>query len=320
VANKRIKQQQCERLRLPVGTQRRLWSESGGYCQSPTCSDFLFAENVDVDFAQMAHIVGASQNGPRGDSALTSEERAHHSNITVLCPKCHIVIDRMPNDYPLAVLRGWKARHQSKLAQAFGTPEFDYRLAARHFVEPLLAQNRAVFQTYGPREDDFDEDRANLWQKHARQTIVPNNQRIIRTLRQNWKLLTSDERDTAELFGLHVEEFDARHVLGDRGRKTAHVTDIYDPRRLNMPIFFQQMETSDEARRKQRNRIHVDVFVPDDQARARIDAGAAAGGRIVYDDQAPDWWTLADPEGNELDIAVSVGREERGRAAQAEAN
>jgi 4a-hydroxytetrahydrobiopterin dehydratase len=26
-------------------------------------------------------------------------------------------------------------------------------------------------------------------------------------------------------------------------------------------------------------------------------------GRIVYDGHAPDWWTLADPEGNEVDIA-----------------
>ena len=29
----------------------------------------------------------------------------------------------------------------------------------------------------------------------------------------------------------------------------------------------------------------------------------AAGGRIVYDGHAPDWWTLADPEGNEVDVA-----------------
>lgn len=88
------------------------------------------------------------------------------------------------------------------------------------------------------------------------------------------------------------------------------VTDIFDPRRLNLPIFFQQMPASEEARRNQRNRIHVDVFVPDDQARSRIDAALAAGGRIAYDAEAPEWWTLADPEGNEVDIAVSAGREE----------
>ncbi len=96
--------------------------------------------------------------------------------------------------------------------------------------------------------------------------------------------------------------------------------DIYDPRRLSLPIFFQQMPASEEARRRQRNRIHVDVFVPDDEARVRVDAAIAAGGRIVYDDQAPQWWTLADPEGNEVDIAVSVGREELWQATQASAD
>ena len=72
--------------------------------------------------------------------------------------------------------------------------------------------------------------------------------------------------------------------------------------------------------RKQRNRIHVDVYVPDDQAGARVEAALAAGGRIVYDAEAPEWWTLADPEGNELDIAVTVGREEIWRASQADAD
>lgn len=111
-----------------------------------------------------------------------------------------------------------------------------------------------------------------------------------------------------------VREF-WRAVLGYEEDPRAGVTDIIDPRQLTMPLVFQDLDRSDGARRAQRNRIHVDLFVPDDQARARIDAGLAAGGRIVYDDEAPEWWTLADPEGNEVDIAVSVGREEIWRAA-----
>lgn len=80
--------------------------------------------------------------------------------------------------------------------------------------------------------------------------------------------------------------------------------DLYDPRRLNPPVFFQQLDEP----REQRNRIHVDLFVPADQAQARVSAAVAAGGRVVFDAEAPAWWTLADPEGNELDIAVTVGR------------
>ncbi|SDP61693.1 hypothetical protein SAMN04489867_3154 [Pedococcus dokdonensis] len=205
----------CRRVPLSTATKRRLWSESGGYCQSPACSDFLFADDADVDFAQMAHIVGASTEGPRGKSSLTKVQRAHHSNVTVLCPKCHILVDSTPQNYPIELLHSWKARHQDLLAQAFGTPQFADRGAARRYIEPLLAQNGAIFVTYGPVEGNMSDERAALWRKHARQTIVPNNQRITRALTRNRDLLTAHERATADIFGLHVAEFDARHVLGD---------------------------------------------------------------------------------------------------------
>jgi 4a-hydroxytetrahydrobiopterin dehydratase len=58
-----------------------------------------------------------------------------------------------------------------------------------------------------------------------------------------------------------------------------------------------------DAPRPQRNRIHVDLYLPQDVAEARIAAALAAGGRIVNDEHAPHWWTLADPEGNEVDVA-----------------
>jgi 4a-hydroxytetrahydrobiopterin dehydratase len=70
-------------------------------------------------------------------------------------------------------------------------------------------------------------------------------------------------------------------------------------------IWFQQMVEP----RTGRNRIHVDISVPHDQAEARVAAGVAAGGRVMFDRYAPTWWTLADPEGNEVDIATWQGRE-----------
>jgi 4a-hydroxytetrahydrobiopterin dehydratase len=63
-----------------------------------------------------------------------------------------------------------------------------------------------------------------------------------------------------------------------------------------------------DAPRPQRNRMHLDVAVPHDQAEARIAAALAAGGRLVSAGHAPRWWTLADPEGNEVCIATWAGR------------
>jgi 4a-hydroxytetrahydrobiopterin dehydratase len=74
---------------------------------------------------------------------------------------------------------------------------------------------------------------------------------------------------------------------------------VMDPHFEGPTFWFQQMD----APRPQRNRIHIDLYLPQDQARARIDAAVAAGGHIVNDAHAPQWWTLADPEGNEVDVA-----------------
>lgn len=76
--------------------------------------------------------------------------------------------------------------------------------------------------------------------------------------------------------------------------------DVVDPHGHGPAIWFQDMD----ALRPQRNRIHVDISVPHDQAEARVAAAVAAGGRILYDKRAPMWWTLADAEGNEVDIAT----------------
>lgn len=81
--------------------------------------------------------------------------------------------------------------------------------------------------------------------------------------------------------------------------------DVVDPRGCGPSIWFQDMDTP----REQRNRIHVDVCVPHDQAEARVAAALAAGGRLVSDQNAPQWWTLADPEGNEVDVATMLGRD-----------
>jgi 4a-hydroxytetrahydrobiopterin dehydratase len=51
--------------------------------------------------------------------------------------------------------------------------------------------------------------------------------------------------------------------------------------------------------------------VPYDQAEARA-AAVAAGGRVASDETAPSWWTPADPEANEVDVATWIGTDGRG--------
>ena len=80
---------------------------------------------------------------------------------------------------------------------------------------------------------------------------------------------------------------------------------IIDPSWVGPGFWFQQMD----APRPQRNRIHLDVLVPHDEARGRIDAALAAGGVLVSDAEAPAFWVLADPEGNEACVCTWQGRD-----------
>jgi 4a-hydroxytetrahydrobiopterin dehydratase len=90
-----------------------------------------------------------------------------------------------------------------------------------------------------------------------------------------------------------------RAVLGYRDRGDGD-DNLIDPRGRGPLFWFQQMD----APRPQRNRIHIDVWVPHDQAEERVAAAIAAGGVLVTDEHAPSWWTLADAEGNEADVCT----------------
>ena len=91
----------------------------------------------------------------------------------------------------------------------------------------------------------------------------------------------------------------------DEALHTGPTDALVDPQRQGPAIWFQQMD----APRPQRNRIHFDICVPHDEAQRRIAAGLAAGGRLTYDAEAPAFWVLADPEGNEVCVTTWQGRQ-----------
>jgi 4a-hydroxytetrahydrobiopterin dehydratase len=80
---------------------------------------------------------------------------------------------------------------------------------------------------------------------------------------------------------------------------------VVDPAGQGPAVWFQQMD----APRPQRNRIHFDVTVADDEAEARVRAAVAAGGTLVSDAEAPSFWVLADKEGNEACVCTWLGRD-----------
>ncbi len=87
-------------------------------------------------------------------------------------------------------------------------------------------------------------------------------------------------------------------ALGYTHDRRAGLDDISDPRRLNPVLAFQELDAAETERRRQRNRLHLELAVPPDLARPRLATALAAGGRLL--DASEHRWRVADPEGNEL--------------------
>jgi 4a-hydroxytetrahydrobiopterin dehydratase len=97
-----------------------------------------------------------------------------------------------------------------------------------------------------------------------------------------------------------------RAVLGYAPRGDSPDEDLIDPRSRGPAFWFEHM---DEPRPDGGGAIHIGIWVPYEQAEARVAAALAVGGRMVRDRFAPAWWTLADAAGNEADIATTMSRD-----------
>lgn len=96
-----------------------------------------------------------------------------------------------------------------------------------------------------------------------------------------------------------------RAILSYEPRRDSPTEDLVDPRDRGPAFWFERMR---EPRADGGGTIHVSIWLPYEEAQRRIDAALAAGGRMVRDENAPSWWTLADAAGNEVCISTATGR------------
>ena len=85
-------------------------------------------------------------------------QRDEFDNIILLCPTCHTTIDKNPQLFPKETIRKWKREHQERIENLFITPKFDSREDARKYVLPLLAENKAIFEAFGPFSENAAKD------------------------------------------------------------------------------------------------------------------------------------------------------------------
>jgi len=201
-------------------TKLRLFADAAGRCQNPGCNEHLFidAGRKNIHIAEMAHVFAAADDGPRANIELTEAERGRFGNLILLCPNCHTIIDKAPDEYPDIEILRWKRHHGERIAALFGAVEYPSRLQARDAIEPALAENRLVFEKYGPDNGyryDPESELAATWQAKMLATILPNNRKILAVLQVNRRHLNEDEKLTAARFQQHIADLEARHILGE---------------------------------------------------------------------------------------------------------
>jgi 4a-hydroxytetrahydrobiopterin dehydratase len=102
-----------------------------------------------------------------------------------------------------------------------------------------------------------------------------------------------------------------QRVLGYVPRPDSPGEDLVDSHDRGAPFWFEEME---ELRADGKGTVHLVVWVPWDEAASRVNAGIAAGGRLVRHNVEEGFWTLADPAGNEVDVATTNAPEGMGEA------
>lgn len=201
--------------------RRKLLAASGGFCSNPNCHRNLFEFLDPGDIAnveEFAHIIGQKENGPRGKDELLLSQRDEYDNIILLCPTCHTMIDKNPHLYPKEMLKKWKREHEESIKNLFVAPQFNNRKDARDYIMPILMENKAVFDQYGPYSENAVKDKMATeleWERLSLQKIIPNNRMIESVVSRNKDLMTEEESRLFIRFKLHREGFEYNKLSGD---------------------------------------------------------------------------------------------------------
>lgn len=103
-------------MSISLKTYKMLWGRSASRCSYPDCQMELVIDASETDdeslIGDVCHIVATEQNGPRGNSLLTSDQRDKYDNLILLCKVHHKLIDDQFNEYTVEKLKQIKIAHE----------------------------------------------------------------------------------------------------------------------------------------------------------------------------------------------------------------
>lgn len=193
-----------------------LWGKASGRCSYPGCQVDLVPLLVNSGatvLGEMAHVIGRKPGASRSDAKVGIDDS--YENLILLCPTHHTLVDKAEQDFPVDVLKKWKADWEGQVSASF--PQLVDRSGLFHEIHSRLVENHRIHAEWGPTSDRAKASpqscqSASYWQLRRIGVIVPNNNTIVNLLRANKHLLTPLEQTVAAAFIDHAEFFAAHCV------------------------------------------------------------------------------------------------------------
>ncbi|RAK67812.1 SAVED domain-containing protein [Phenylobacterium kunshanense] len=144
---------------IPQKTQSALWARAGGRCQYRGCNEDLVGDLIsgceDATFGFIAHIVGDSVEGPRGDAVRSPQLARSLENLMLMCATHHKLIDVVDVDgHPEPVLLAMKAEQESRIRVVTAIDEdrasHVIRFGANIGENEALVSTKAIFAAMPP--------------------------------------------------------------------------------------------------------------------------------------------------------------------------
>jgi hypothetical protein len=143
---------------IPERTSLILYARSAGRCEFRGCNDELTGHHLTLDdgnFGQRGHIYAFSSAGPRASDAGRPDDPHALENLILLCTKCHKLVDDNPEEFPVAVLRSYKAAHEDRIRHVTSLDEASrtvvLQLKARIGGDPVEIPLADVTRAIAPR-------------------------------------------------------------------------------------------------------------------------------------------------------------------------
>ena len=223
----------ADRLKIRERDQKTLWARAAGRCAFATCRAELTLDKDDgsgLTLGAMAHIVADSDDGPRGKSDLTDDERRAYSNLVLLCSHHHDVIDTDISAYEVAKLHTIKADHEQwvtdSLAGAGAASPDDLFWA--HVIDTI--EEQIPFGNWRGLVDSLVRDQLPLWMVESRGAL--NELKLRAVWPDNAPDLKGATESMLQAFSDYVSHFEEgsylRHKMLVRDVRYKHyVKDFY---------------------------------------------------------------------------------------------